>query len=87
MLKRFFRFCLAVFFPWLALLIEDNPGGALLAIIMQASIIGWIPASVWAWRTMNESSKIKEAEKRKAKAAKKAAKNAEEEKKENEIPS
>ena len=53
MLKRFFMNFLAIFFPWLILLMEDNPGGALVAAIMQATVIGWIPASIWAWQTVH----------------------------------
>jgi len=55
MIKRIFMFFLAVFFPWLVLFLEDNLGGALIALIMQASIIGWIPASIWAMRTLRQA--------------------------------
>ncbi len=54
MLARLFKLGMAVFFPWLVLLLNDNPGGALVALIMQASVVGWIPASVWAWRTQHK---------------------------------
>ena len=50
---------LAIFFPWLIFLFEDNPGGALVAFIMQASVIGWPPASIWALRTLSASRKAK----------------------------
>jgi uncharacterized membrane protein YqaE (UPF0057 family) len=46
---------LALFFPWLVFLIEDDPVGALIALLMQASIIGWLPASIWAWRTVKST--------------------------------
>lgn len=39
--------------PWLVLLIKDNPGGAVVALIMQATLIGWPFASIWAWRAVN----------------------------------
>ena len=71
MIKRLFMTCLALFFPWIVLLIEDNPGGALVALIMQASVIGWIPASLWALRTAKESRLAKAeaaAEERRAEA-------------------
>lgn len=55
MVKRFVMTCLALFFPWVVLLIEDNPGGALVALIMQASVIGWLPATLWALRTAKEA--------------------------------
>jgi len=52
-MKRMFMSFIAVFFPWVILLIDDNPGGALVAIILQASVIGWLPASIWAWRIVH----------------------------------
>lgn len=51
-IKSTFAFC----FPWIVLLANDNPGGALLALVMQATVIGWIPAGMWALRVMNEKS-------------------------------
>lgn len=48
---------LSMLFPWLVLLANDNPGGALVALIMQVTIIGWPFASMWAWRTANEKTK------------------------------
>ena len=56
-MKRTFLSLLAIFFPWIVLLIYDNPGGALVAIILQATIIGWLPASIWAWRLVHSPSK------------------------------
>ena len=47
-------------FPWLVLLINDNPIGACIALLMQVSIIGWIPATFWAWRVLNEGEKKEE---------------------------
>ncbi len=45
---------ISIFLPWLALLIYDNPGGAVVALIMQATLIGWPFASAWALRTGKE---------------------------------
>lgn len=56
-MKRLFLAFLAIVFPWVVMLIYDNPGGALIAIIMQATIVGWIPASMWAWRTVHGTTK------------------------------
>ena len=58
-MKRLFMSFLAIFFPWVVLLMYDNPGGALVALILQATVIGWIPASVWAWRISHVSTKNK----------------------------
>ena len=42
---------------WVVLLLDDNPGGALVALVLQASILGWIPASMWARRIQKENEK------------------------------
>lgn len=52
---------IAILFPWLALLLKDNPGGALVALIMQATLIGWIPASLWAWKVVRSKEYPKKA--------------------------
>ena len=57
-LKHILMSGLAVAFPWLILLINDNPGGALVALFLQATVIGWIPASIWALRVVHETTKI-----------------------------
>jgi uncharacterized membrane protein YqaE (UPF0057 family) len=56
MLRRLFWLFIAIFFPWVILLLDDNPGGALVALLLQASVIGWIPASVWALRVVRENT-------------------------------
>jgi multisubunit Na+/H+ antiporter MnhB subunit len=50
---------LAVFFPWLVLLIYDNPGGAFVALVMQATVVGWPFATIWAWKFLNNNGKQK----------------------------
>jgi len=54
-MKNKFQLFIAMVFPWLILLLDDNPGGAFVAIAMQASVIGWIPASLWAMRVVREN--------------------------------
>lgn len=56
-MKKFFMSFISIFFPWLVLLLDDNPGGALLALIMQATLIGWFPATMWAWRVAHRGKK------------------------------
>lgn len=51
---------IAILFPWLALLLKDNPGGALVALVLQATLIGWIPASIWAWKAVHAKEELKE---------------------------
>ncbi|WP_133136442.1 hypothetical protein [Legionella rowbothamii] len=50
-MRRLFIAFLCAFLPWAVFLISDNPGGAFVALVMQATLIGWPFASVWAWRT------------------------------------
>lgn len=58
-MKQITMSILAVFFPWVVLLTEDNPGGAVVALIMQATVIGWPFASVWAWRLVHQKQQNK----------------------------
>lgn len=54
MIKRLLWIFLSLAFPWLVLLLHDNPGGSFVALVMQATLIGWLPASIWALRTVKE---------------------------------
>lgn len=55
--KNLFLSGLAIFFPWVILLLDDNPSGALIAMILQATGVGWIPASAWAWGIVHGEKK------------------------------
>lgn len=66
-MKRFLWGLLCVIFPWLVLLLHDNPGGAVVALVLQATGIGWIPASIWAFRTVKEARGPKKTHQRKEK--------------------
>ena len=57
LVKRGFLAFLAIFFPWIIFLINDNPGGAFVALALQATAIGWLPASIWAWRVAHGTEK------------------------------
>lgn len=61
---------LAFAFPWMVLFIYDNPGGAILALVMQATLIGWIPASIWAYRVANEEELQRQGRKKEQKKSK-----------------
>lgn len=41
------------------MIIEDNPSAALITLALQASIVGWIPASIWAWQEAKKGGKWK----------------------------
>jgi len=57
-LKRSIQIFVALFFPWLIILMDDNLAGALLALVMQGTVIGWIPASIWALRVVRGEKEI-----------------------------
>lgn len=54
-MKRIIMLILSLLLPWLVLLLKDNPGGAFVALVMQATVIGWPFASIWAWRSISPS--------------------------------
>ncbi len=59
-----FMSIISIFFPWIVFLIDDNPAAAILALILQASVIGWIPASIWAFKVVKENRLREQAEKK-----------------------
>lgn len=50
---RILLLILAILAPWIALLCNDEPEKAILALLLQASLLGWIPASLLAWRSIH----------------------------------
>jgi len=66
-MKRFILSFLAIFFPGIIFVLEGRLEFAVFAFAMQASVIGWIPISVVAWRHREalglESKKEKKEEK------------------------
>lgn len=49
-MRRLFIAFLATVVPWVVMLINDNPGAAFAALVLQATLIGWPVATIWAWR-------------------------------------
>lgn len=56
-MKRFLLSLLAIFFPWIIILISGRPIEAVGNLAMQLTFIGWIPASIWAFKTVNDLCK------------------------------
>lgn len=59
-MKRLLLSFLAIFFPWIIILIDNKPIGAFANLALQLTFVGWIPACIWAFKTLN---KLLEAEK------------------------
>ena len=66
-MKRTLLLMIAIAFPWVILLMDDNPAGAFFAVILQCTVIGWIPASLWALRIVRTSPTFKQKKKKRKK--------------------
>lgn len=42
------RYLIALFFPWITFFTMGKIGQGLLCLILQLTIIGWLPATIWA---------------------------------------
>lgn len=47
------RYVLAFFLPWLSLMLQGKVGSGIVCLILQLTIIGWIPAFIWAVTALN----------------------------------
>lgn len=53
---------LALFAPPVSLLVNGRPGSAALCLVLQLTLIGWIPAAIWAVVVRSESIADKRAD-------------------------
>jgi uncharacterized membrane protein YqaE (UPF0057 family) len=47
------RYLIAILLPWLAFFTIGSPFIGILCLILQITLIGWIPASIWAFFAIN----------------------------------
>lgn len=47
------RYVIAFFFPWLSLFFQGKILSAICCLILQLTLIGWIPAFLWAVTSLN----------------------------------
>jgi uncharacterized membrane protein YqaE (UPF0057 family) len=47
------RYVIAFFLPWLSLLLQGKLLSGLICLLLQITIIGWIPAFLWAYTSLN----------------------------------
>jgi len=47
------RYLIALFFPWISFFTMGKVGQGFLCLILQCTIIGWLPATIWAFVTIN----------------------------------
>ena len=48
---------IAVLLPWLALLLSRRFFQALLCLALQLTVLGWIPAAIWAVLVVNDDKR------------------------------
>ena len=47
------RYVLALFIPWLSLMMQGKIGAGIVCLILQITLIGWLPATIWAVVSLN----------------------------------
>lgn len=47
------RYVLAFFLPWFSLMLQGKIGSGIICLILQITIIGWVPACIWAFTALN----------------------------------
>ena len=50
------RYLLALFLPWLAFFTIGMVGSGVICLILQITLIGWLPATIWAFFAINNYS-------------------------------
>lgn len=58
------RLILAIFLPWLQFFTIGKPIAGVICLILQITLIGWIPASIWSVYSLSQyktDKKIKKA--------------------------
>jgi uncharacterized membrane protein YqaE (UPF0057 family) len=48
------RLFLAIFFPWVQFFTIGRPFSGFFCLILQCTLIGWIPAAIWSVYALNE---------------------------------
>lgn len=41
-------YLVALLFPWLAFMLKGNLGLGIICLVLQVTVIGWLPATIWA---------------------------------------
>ncbi len=54
---------LAIILPWLSFILRGHILSGILCLILQVTLIGWVPAAVWALMSLHNSRANKRTEK------------------------
>ena len=47
------RYLLALILPWLSLILQGKIISGIICLILQITLIGWLPAAIWAIVSLN----------------------------------
>jgi uncharacterized membrane protein YqaE (UPF0057 family) len=47
------RYVIAFFFPWLSLFLQGKILSGIVCLVLQLTVIGWLPAVFWAVSSLN----------------------------------
>ncbi len=56
------RLLIAIFLPWLLFFTIGRPVAGVICLLLQISLIGWLPAAIWAVWSLNTFSTDKKIE-------------------------
>lgn len=46
--RKYMRFIIALILPWLSFFTIGRPWAGIICLILQVTLIGWVPAAIWA---------------------------------------
>ena len=46
------RYLIALFFPWISFFTMGKVGQGFLCLLLQCTLVGWLPATIWAFVTI-----------------------------------
>jgi len=56
------RLLLAIFLPWLGFFTIGRPISGIVCLILQCTLIGWVPAAIWAVYSLSQYNTDKKIE-------------------------
>ncbi|HYV20996.1 MAG TPA: YqaE/Pmp3 family membrane protein [Verrucomicrobiae bacterium] len=48
------RLLIAIFLPWLAFFTIGRPFAGIICLILQLTVLGWVPAAIWAVYSLSQ---------------------------------
>ena len=52
------RLLIAIVFPWLNFFMIGRPAAGIFCLLLQLTVIGWVPASIWSVRALSRHHMI-----------------------------